>query len=159
MENSTEIWHLISHLPEVIHKILEFQPHPDLESACLVNSTWEEEALKHLLARNPVHIHPRNVTDPSDVLHPLRMLFPSYVRIFSQEANNLDSLIDLFNTRNFKNVTKLWVDFPLEKNLRHVACNLVKILGNESFKNLKSLKLQPTMTTYGASFSSEGEVT
>ncbi|XP_035716069.1 uncharacterized protein LOC118439132 isoform X2 [Folsomia candida] len=79
MENSTKIRHLISNLPEVIHKIMEFLPSSDLEAASLVNHTWEEEALNHLLVRNPIDIHLLDVTDPSDVLLPLKNLSPAYL--------------------------------------------------------------------------------
>ncbi|XP_035716068.1 uncharacterized protein LOC118439132 isoform X1 [Folsomia candida] len=43
----------------------------------------------------------------------------------------------------------------MDNNLRHVACNLVKILGNESFQNLKSLELHPTMANYQEAYSSK----
>lgn len=84
---------------QIIHKIMEFLPNPDLESASLVNPTWEEEALKDLVVRNPVDIHLRNVTDPTDFLLPLRNLTPSYIRIFSHEVYNKDLFIflHLFN--------------------------------------------------------------
>ncbi|XP_035716145.1 uncharacterized protein LOC118439165 [Folsomia candida] len=156
MENSAKTCHLLTSLPEIIHKIMEFLSNSDLESASMVNPAWEGAALKHLLVRNPVDINLRNVTDPSDVLLPLINLSPSNVRIFShEESNNVVNLVDLFNLAKFKTVTKLYLYFPVDNNFRHVACNLIKILENESFKNLKSLQLHPGMANYEPAFSSK----
>ncbi|OXA49475.1 uncharacterized protein LOC118436670 [Folsomia candida] len=152
MENSTRTSHLISSFPEVIFKIMEFLPISDLESAALVYSTWEKEALRHLLARNPVDVHLHNVNDSMDLL-PLRKLSPKRINLIvcvpEENAEILLSKIELFTAMNFNTVTRLGIEIPIA---RHVASRLVKIY--ESFKNLKSLEFHPILSDCKALFSS-----
>ncbi|XP_035708202.1 uncharacterized protein LOC118435846 [Folsomia candida] len=72
-----ETHNLISTLPEIISQIMEFLPSSDLESASLVHPTWEKEALRHLLIRNPVDVLLTN----SKALLPLRKLSPKHLNV------------------------------------------------------------------------------
>ncbi|XP_035713822.1 uncharacterized protein LOC118438134 [Folsomia candida] len=148
MENPAQTCHLISDLPETISKIMGFLSTPDLESASLVNSTWEEAALKHVLVRNPVEIHLHNVTEPEELV-PLATLSPPNVKILIHDLNywtgpNVEILaqkIDLFSSLNFSSVTKLSLVLPLDASSHHVASRMVKLF-EKSSTNLRSLEFQ-----------------
>ncbi|XP_035712360.1 uncharacterized protein LOC118437457 [Folsomia candida] len=127
-------------LPEIIHKIMEFLPIPDLETISLVNSTWEEEALRHLLIRNPIDVHLCKVNDSTDLV-PLRKLSPNHLNVIvCPSMVNLLSKIDLFTAIRFPTVKKLCLNISLDNAFRHVAFRMVKTY--ESFKNLTSLEFQ-----------------
>ncbi|XP_035715093.1 uncharacterized protein LOC118438657 [Folsomia candida] len=157
MNSST---HLISRLPETTHKIMDFLPTPDLESASLVNSTWEQQTLLHLLVRNSVSVHLHNVHDSMHLL-PFRNLSPKQLNVAvhapEENAEILLSRIELFTAIKFNTVTKLSLIFPLDNSSRHVAARLVKIY--ESFKNLKSLEFHPFVYLSNAAFSSDQDWT
>lgn len=141
-------------------------PIPDLESTSLVNSTWEEAALRHLLVRNPVVVRLQNITDSNDLV-PLVALSPPHLKIvicdvtywvFSPVAHvvrNVEMLsqkIHLFSSINFPSVTKLHLDLPLDNSLRHVASRLIQIL-EKSLRNLRSLELKFILTNYNEKLS------
>ncbi|XP_035716784.1 uncharacterized protein LOC118439512 [Folsomia candida] len=156
MESSMD--HLISRLPEIISKIMEFLLTSDLESISLVNSTWEKEALRHLLIRNPVDVHlHNNVTDSKDLI-PLKNLSPTRLNIVvSQPEENAEMIllpkIQLFITINFTTVTKLSINIFLDSSFRHVASRSAKIY--ESFKNLSCLEFQMVLVNHKELFSSD----
>ena len=87
-----------------------FLPTTDLESASQVNTTWEMEALKYLVARNPVELQLKSaVNDPTDLVT-LTSLSPTYLKIFTYGPVNWEKLlpkIELLTSLNLNSVTKL----------------------------------------------------
>ncbi|XP_035714921.1 uncharacterized protein LOC118438562 [Folsomia candida] len=157
MATSTRAHNLLSSLPEIIFKIMDFLPTQDIETTSLINSTWEREALRHLLRRNSVDVRLHTGTDSTDDLVPLRNLSPVQLSLYipppkEDQLEVLFSKIDSFTVLNFTSVTKFSLFIPVDNSLRHVASRFTKI--HESFKNLKSLEFQFYLTNPIESFSS-----
>ncbi|XP_035711384.1 uncharacterized protein LOC118436858 [Folsomia candida] len=147
--------HLIFSLPEIIHKIMEFLPTPDLELISL-NPTWEKEALRHILDRNPIDVHLHHVTDSMDLV-PFVNQSPKQLNVIVSAAKEnlqmLFSKIELFTTINFNTVTKLSLKIPLDNSLRHLSSRSIKIY--ESCKNLSSIEVHLIFSEYNAIYSSD----
>lgn len=122
---------------------MAFFPAPELESCSLVNSTWEAEALIHLVARSPIDLRLSAVNDPAD-LASISALSLKHVKILTlydcyRERDILLTKCELLRSIDyFKSVTTLEIEFLVDNSM-HVECHVAKLF--ESFLNLKSLKL------------------
>lgn len=62
---------------------MTFLPTRDLESASLFNPTWEAEALKHLLTRNPVDLILHAVYSSTDLV-PFSAVCSKHIKILTR---------------------------------------------------------------------------
>ncbi len=128
---------------------MEFLPTTDLESASQVNTTWQMEALKYLIVKNPINIQLNSNVNDSNDLVTLSNLSPTNLKIVNCRSDNLENLlskIDLLTSLNLKPATKLSLEVPLDSRLHHVASHLVKIV--QPLKTLRSLELYPHLSSW-----------
>ncbi|XP_035712994.1 uncharacterized protein LOC118437767 isoform X1 [Folsomia candida] len=146
MEATPQNSYWILTLPEVISTISSFLPVPDLKSCSLLNSTWKRVTRSYLDVLLPTSLSPNNLAHYVGLAR-TGSLYPANVCLsippYSTYEDMRPHLDSIFGGANFKTLTKLSIELPLNYDLRHVAYLTVKFC--ESLKNLKSLEWRPVM--------------